>query len=219
MNAMANSDSLWTVRDLGAEIARTDRYAGGGAAAAMSLVGAAATVELVLQISTGRRQISDEDRERLETAINLCGRLRTIFQHAIDEDIASLTELMDAQSQLRRAKKADEPVPAEIEERANQAVEAAIETPLRVARDAKRLLRTIEELQHLAKPFTVSDMGAAAATTAGAIASLLMMAEVNLGMVSNEDDSTRIAQEIEDLYAQSEEQAKQIVAHARSVIR
>jgi formiminotetrahydrofolate cyclodeaminase len=216
---MAESDTLWTVKDLGAEIARTDRYAGGGAAAAMSLVGATATAELVFRISATRRKISDEDRARLDSAIELCGRLRTIFQHAIDEDIASLTELMDAQSQLRKANKADSPVPADIEKRANQSVEAAIETPLRVARDAKRLLRTIAELQHLAKKFTVSDLGAAAATTAGAISALLMMAEVNLGMVLNEEDSTRIAQEIEDLYSQSEDQANQIIASTRSVIR
>jgi formiminotetrahydrofolate cyclodeaminase len=216
---MAESETLWTVKNLGSEIARTDRYAGGGAAAAMSLVGATATAELVFRISSTRRQISDDDRARLDAAVELCRRLRTIFQHAIDEDIASLTELMDAQSQLRKAKKAESPVPTDIEERANQSVEAATETPLRVARDAKRLLRTIEELQHLAKPFTVSDLGAAAATTAGAITSLLMMAEVNLGMVSNEEDSTRIAQEIEDLYSQSEEQAKQIIANARSIIR
>jgi hypothetical protein len=46
-----------------------------------------------------------------------------------------------------------------------------------------------------------------------------MRAEVNRGMVLNEEDSTRIAQEIEDLYSQSEDQANQIIASTRSVIR
>jgi formiminotetrahydrofolate cyclodeaminase len=216
---MPESESAWTIEKLGAEIARTDRFVGGGAAAAMSLVGATSTAELVFRISAGRRNVEPVDRELLEDAVELCTRLRSIFQHAIDEDIASLNELMDAQSSLRRARKSSDQVPPEVESRATQAVEEAIETPLRVARDGKRLLRTIEELQHLAKPFTASDLGAAAATSWGAITSLLLMAEVNLGMITSEEDSTRIAQEIEDLYSQSEEQANSVIAYARSVIR
>lgn len=216
---MAQSESAWTIQDLGEEIARTDRFAGGGAAAAMSLVGAAGTAELVFQLSARRRSTDIGDRERLEEAARLCSRLRTIFLLAIDEDIASLTELMDAQSQHRSARKSGDEIPAPVEQRMEQAVEAAIETPLRVARDAKRLLRTIEELQHLARTFTTSDLGAAAATTFGAITSLLLMAEVNLGMVRNEADATRIAQEIEDLYSQSQEQVNNVVAHTRNVIR
>jgi methenyltetrahydrofolate cyclohydrolase len=209
----------WQIEELGDEVARTDRFAGGGAVAAMSLVGAAAIVELVFQLSAGRKNLEPQDRSSLEEAVALCGRLRQTFLHAIDEDIASLTELMDAQSQLRAMKKAGDEIPVDVSRRSSNAVEAAIETPLRVARDAKRLLRTIDELQHLARPFTASDLGAAAATTSGAITALLLMAEVNLAMIDNEQDSTRIAQEIEDLYSQSQDQANNVVAQTRSVIR
>jgi methenyltetrahydrofolate cyclohydrolase len=216
---MESTNHRWSIEELGVEVARTDRYAGGGAVAAMSLVGAAATAELVFQLSAGRKNIEPQERASLDAAVELCGRLRQIFQHAIDEDIASLTELMDAQSQLRKARKAEGEVPDKLEVRSRDAVEAAIETPLRVARDAKRLLRTIDELQHLSRPFTASDLGAAAATSFGAITSLLLMAEVNLGMIDSEEEATRIAQEIEDLYSQSEEQANNVVARTRSVIR
>lgn len=216
---MYQSDSAWTIERLASEVARTDRFAGGGAVAAMSLAGAAATAELVFLLSAGRRKLSDQERDQLTDAVKLCQRLRTIFQHAIDEDIASLNELMDAQSQLRAERKAGNQPSKALTQRSEEAVAAAIETPLRVARDAKRLLRTIDELQHLARPFTASDLGAAAATSAGAIQSLLLMAEVNLGMLGDENDVERIAQEIEDLYSQSRDQAASVVAHTRGVIR
>jgi methenyltetrahydrofolate cyclohydrolase len=216
---MCESSATWTIEGLGSEVANPDRFAGGGAVAAMSLVGATATAELVFQISAKRRKIEESDRKNLENAIQLCQRLRTVFRTAIDEDIASLTELMDSQSQLRQARKASEDIPGAVSRRSEEAVSAAIESPLRVARDAKRLLRTIDELQHLARPFTASDLGAAAATCAGAITSLLLMAEVNLGMVSDDEELTRIAQEIEDLYSHSEDQARNVIAQTRAVIR
>ena len=216
---MNDQNERWTVDSLANEVARTDRYAGGGAVAAMSLAGAAATAELVFQLSAGRRKISEEDRGKLKDAVQLCQRLRAIFQHAINEDIAALTELMDAQSQLRSARKSDHGAAPELEQRSADAIAAAIETPLRLARDAKRLLRTIDELQCLARPFTASDLGAAAATSAGAITSLLLMAEVNLGMITDDVEETRIAQEIDDLYSQSQDQASRVVARTRSVIR
>lgn len=216
---MSQSIAPWTIENLSDEVARTDRFAGGGVVAAMSLAGAAAIAELVFQLSAGRKKLEEAERAQLTDAVTLCRTLRTIFQHAIDEDIASLTELMDAQSQLRKARKTSSEVSPEIVQRSSQAVEAAIETPLRLARDAKRLLRTIDDLQHLARPFTASDLGAAAATSAGAITSLLLMAEVNLGMVVDENEATRIAQEIEDLYSQTQDQARSVVEHTRGVIR
>ncbi len=216
---MSSPEKPWTIDKLVETIASTDQLAGGGAVAAMSLAGAAATAELVFQLSAGRKNLETHDRSELERAVQLCQGLRQMFLQAIDEDIAALTELMDSQSQLRKARKSAEDVPASIVERSREAVDAAIENPLRVARDGKRLLRTIDELQHLARPFTASDLGAAAATSAGAITSLLLMAEVNLAMVDQEEEATRIAQEIEDLYSQSQEQANNVVAQTRSVIR
>ncbi len=216
---MAQRGTNWTITGLTDQVARPDQFAGGGAVAAMSLAGAAATAELVFELSSSRRKISEADRSRLREAVALCQRLRTIFEHAIDEDIAALNELMDSQSQLRSARRQADEIPAHISERSNEAVEAATETPLRVARDGKRLLRTIEELQPLARAFTASDLGAAAATCSGAITSLLLMAEVNLSLINDESTATRIAQEIEDLYSQSREQADRIVASTREVIR
>lgn len=216
---MAQRGTHWTITGLSDQVASPDHFAGGGAIAAMSLAGAAATAELVFELSTTRKKIDEVDRARLREAVALCQRLRTIFEHAIDEDIAALTELMDSQSQARSARRHGGAVPEDIRQRSDDAVEAAMETPLRVARDAKRLLRTIEELQPLAKSFTVSDLGAAAATCSGAITSLLLMAEVNLSLINDESSAARIAQEIDDLYSQSREQADRIVASTREAIR
>jgi formiminotetrahydrofolate cyclodeaminase len=216
---MSQTQGTWTISGLSEQVATPDQFAGGGAVAAMSLAGAAATAELVFQLSSSRKKLEEADRQRLSDAVTLCQRLRTMFQLAIDEDIAALTELMDAQSALRSARRYGEDIPPHIRKRADDAVEAATETPLRLARDGKRLLRTIEELQSFSRTFTRSDLGAAAATCAGAITSLLLMAEVNLSLVSDESTAQRIAQEIEDLYSQSQEQANRVVASTRSVIR
>jgi formiminotetrahydrofolate cyclodeaminase len=216
---MSESYSAWTIKGLCSQVAAADQFAGGGAVASMSLAGAAATAELVFTLSARRKKISDEDRLRLNNAVALCHQLQKVFQHAIDEDMAALNELMDAQSRLRSARRDGATPDAEVVKRAREAVDTAIETPLQIARDGRRLLRTIDELQQLARPFTASDLGAAAATCLGAITSLVLMAEVNLSLVEEEKTAERIAQEIDDLYSQSREQADNVVANTRSVIR
>jgi formiminotetrahydrofolate cyclodeaminase len=45
------------------------------------------------------------------------------------------------------------------------------------------------------------------------------MAEVNLGMVDDQEEVSRIANELEELYAQAQVQSREIVAHTRSIIR
>lgn len=216
---MPDSGSSWTISELGNEVASTERFAGGGAVAAMSLVGAASIVELVFALSARRRKLAEADRQQLEDAVSLCQSLRVVFERAIDEDIACLTELMDAQRQSRHSGQVEHADTDETALRLQQAIDSATEIPLRTARDAVRLLRTIDELQHLSRPFTASDLGAAAATISGAITSLLLMAEVNLGLIRGESHGDRIAQEIEDLYSQARDRSENVISSTRGVIR
>lgn len=216
---VSNPVGPWTVSQLGEVVARTDEYAGGGAVAAMSLVGAAATAELVFQLSARRRTLSEGDRQRLHEKIERARQLRSHFLSAIDHDMASLVELMDAQQQMRRARKEQGEHDLETANtRLQAAVSAAIQAPLRVANEASTLLEDIQDALPLARSFTVSDLGAAAATTRGAISSLLLMAEVNLGMLEDARESERLAQEINRLAETSSGQADEIVATTRRMI-
>lgn len=185
----------------------------------MSLVGAAATAELVFQLTARRRGLGDEDRQRLETMIERARTLRARFLNAIDEDMVSLTELMDAQRSSRRARKSPEEYDPDVAAtRLGSAVDQAIQTPLHAARDAMTLLEDIESALPLASTFTVSDLGAAAATTEGAITSLLLMAEVNLGMVANTEEATRLGDELQQIADEASERARAIVSSTRGTI-
>lgn len=208
-----------TVSQLAEVVARTDEYAGGGVVAAMSLVGAAATAELVFQLSARRRTLTGDDQRRLEAKIERSRQLRSRFLSAIDDDMASLAELMDAQRQARRARRSpDEHDLDAANARLKSAVTQAIQTPLQAANDAFTLLEDIQDALPLARSFTVSDLGAAAATAKGAITSMLLMAEVNLGMLDDQDESERLAAEINQRAEAAAVQADAIVAATRQVI-
>jgi methenyltetrahydrofolate cyclohydrolase len=217
---MSGKDSTWTIEGLAATVADPERFAGGGAVAAMSLAGASATAELVFTLSARRSSLSDRDRERLNLAIESCRRGRSNFIEAIDADIAALSELMEAISRSRRSKSnPSDPNRRMIQRAFDEATGQAIEIPLGVAREANLLLEAIEDLQHLARSFTMSDLGAAAATIEGGVTSLLLMAEVNLGMIESDDERSRLAAEIRDIGEQSSARARTVIDRTRAAIR
>lgn len=216
---VSNPAGPWTVSHLAEVVAHTDEYAGGGAVAAMTLAGAAATAELVFQLTARRRDLSDDEKQSLQMKVEHCRQLRARFLTAIDEDMASLTELMDAQRQARRARKSTQEQDLDVATaRVRAAVDQAIKTPLLAAREASTLLDDIQDALPLARTFTVSDLGAAAATTNGAITALLLMAEVNLGMLDDARESDRLGEEINQLAESTSRQAESIVSTTRRVI-
>lgn len=209
----------WTIEGLGEAVADPGRWAGGGAVAAMSLVGATATAELVLRLSHRRRDLSDDQKQILGALLEEISTSRSIFLTAIDEDMSSLEQLMSAQRALRRARKqgaVEENDEAAVESK--RAVQEAIESPLRTARRAAGLLEAIDQATAYARPFTLSDLGAAAATTRGAITSLLLMAEVNLDLLENVENATRYRAEIQKIGADAEWRAARIVETTRDAI-
>jgi formiminotetrahydrofolate cyclodeaminase len=206
----------WTIEALGREIADTERYAGGGAVAAMSLVGAAATAELVISLTVRRRGLGPMEIDRLEAHRELAAELRRNFLDAIDTDIASLTELMNAQRERRRARKAtDQGDLQSAEERMRHAVQAAIDVPLAVAGDATKLLDAINETRSHARLFTMSDLAAAAATTQGAIISLLLMAEANLSLLEESEQVERVQRDIGSIWRTTSMAADEIIKSTR----
>lgn len=217
--AMDETTRSWTVSGLGEMVAQTDQFAGGGAVAAMSLVGATATAELVFQLSERRRSLDESDRRHLQEKVERARRLRARFLRAIDDDLHSLSELMDAQRRVRRARKSPQDHDMNlVTGQLRTAVDRAIHTPLQAAKDAATLLYDIEEALPLARTFTVSDLGAAAATAQGAIVSLLLMAEVNLGMLDDLTDAERLGEEVSELHRSATDRAGAIVERTRQLI-
>jgi methenyltetrahydrofolate cyclohydrolase len=210
----------WTIAGLAEEVASTSRYAGGGAVAAMSLVGAAATAGLVIGLSRRRRDIDPTAAEKLDRLADLASATRKTFLDAIDLDIGSLNELMDAQRALRQARKADdEGAIAAANESLQRAVREAIDIPIDVARDAVQLLRGIDDARAFARAFTMSDLAAAAATTRGAIESLVLMAEVNLGLLEDQEYAARAQQEVDAIEREAARLSQTIIDETRNTIR
>jgi formiminotetrahydrofolate cyclodeaminase len=210
----------WTIAGLAGSVADPERYVGGGAVAAMSLAGAAATIELVTGLSARRKRVSEEDRKRLTELLELAQSLRTAFLTLIDTDIKALEALMETQRQLRRARKSGDSDALQVATiAAGEAVEQAIAIPLEAADRATELLEATVDAIHLAVPFTMSDLGAACATIRGGVASMLLMAEVNVGLMSNEVDQTRALDRIEALFGRIDQLDDRAISTTRERIR
>jgi methenyltetrahydrofolate cyclohydrolase len=177
-----------STRELARLVADPETFAGGGAVAAASLAGAAATSELVFTLTGRRRKLDADQRQRMSDLAEGARILRGDFLDAMQRDMDVLAALMAALRQ-RRQKRGTET----LEDQGTMATVArdAIDVPIRVAESGLRLLELIDEASPLARTFTLSDLGAAAATARGAIISMLLMARANLDLVPDPEEARR----------------------------
>jgi formiminotetrahydrofolate cyclodeaminase len=210
----------WTISDLAETVADPDKYAGGGAIAAMSLAGAAATTELVLVLTKKRKGLDEETKNHLQETLERTRGLRARFLASINEDIRILTDLMNALRGQRQVKKLED---SDATERArshlDRALTQAIDSPVVVARMGVELLDSILVCQDNARTFTMSDLGAAAATAAGAITSMLFMADVNIDMHRNDAYRRQKREEIDEIRERAKHLSDRIVDRTWSEIR
>jgi formiminotetrahydrofolate cyclodeaminase len=189
-------------------VADPETYAGGGAVAAASLAGAAATAELVFTLTGRRRKLDANQRQRVNALAVGARELRGEFLDAMQRDMDVLAALMEALRQRRRTRGREAP-----EDQQAMALVAgeAIDVPIRVAEDGLRLLEFIDEASPLARTFTLSDLGAAAATAHGAIVSMLLMARANLDLVTDREETRRQRSRIEAIESAARDHSEQII--------
>jgi len=195
-------------------LADPQQPAGGGVAAAATLALAAATAELVATLSLRRKSVQPH-RAEVEEIRDRLGHLQTRFLAAADEDIAVLSDLLEAHRAARPSAGVGPQAQRAAEEALQRSLTLAAETPITLAQDGLALLRLVLAAVPFAARFTVSDLGAAAALAQGAIEAALLMSEVNLGLLP---DATRAA-ELRTTVDQIREEAPALARQALDLTR
>lgn len=165
-----------TVLTLNEEIADPEIFCGGGSVAALTASSAAALTLLVLHLNV-RRKANRERKDDMLGFISETESIQSELYAFADRDIAVLDNLLRAQREMK-----------ETRDRAKYqaALIAAARTPYEICRRCARLLEIIQIQLEVASRFTVSDLGAAAALTNGAIQGAILTTEVNLALLHDE---------------------------------
>jgi formiminotetrahydrofolate cyclodeaminase len=207
---MSDADSVWTwglaaFRDRLASDAPTP---GGGSAAMVSASLGAALVAMALRVTANR---ADADTA-VGGLIAEADRLGAALARHADADIA-VFDLYMAALRLPRGTDAEKAV------RRKALEDAAIEAtrvPLAAAGSVIEMLEVAARAAPLAARAVVSDVGAGAATLAGAVRAGLLAVDVNLGAIGDPETRRAFATERDRLLAAAAREGDAIVAAVRA---
>ncbi|MCW2918252.1 MAG: Formiminotransferase-cyclodeaminase [Actinomycetia bacterium] len=183
---------------------------GGGAAAAMNAAMAAALVEMVCNLTTGKAKFADHDTHITRIRSDARTTRRRALQLVAD-DADAFTALM---ASYRIPK--DRPGRAEA---IQSATEHAASVPLRIAWTAAEALDLAEELPGRSNPNVASDIGVAAANAVAAIQSAALNVEINLESLTDDKTKARIAGELaECVQATDQHRIRLLMAEVRKAM-
>lgn len=197
----------------GEALASSAATPGGGCASALSGSLAAGLVAMVARTTTGERFA--EVAPRMEEAASEADGLRVELLGLVDEDAAAFETVMAA---FRLPKETD----AEKAARSaaiQEAYKAAAEPPLRVCRDALRVLELAAHVAADGNPNAASDAGVAALLAAAALEGAALNVETNLGSIKDEAYRADRGARAREARARGEELREQALAAARAKLR
>ncbi len=199
------------VREFLDETASKKPVPGGGSVSALAAATAAGLVEMVANLTIGRKGFEDV-AEEMESISREASRYREAFTKSIDRDSAAYTKVMEA---FRMSKGTESE--REARSRAIQdALKVAAEVPLAVAEDILALLPLAQSVVKKGNPNALTDglVGIMMART-GALGALHNV-RINLDSIKDRDYVSRMSarvQEMEPLVVQME---KDILARVGS---
>jgi formiminotetrahydrofolate cyclodeaminase len=173
------------VSDLIGRLATADPVPGGGSASALAGAMAAALVEMVVVLTTGRPAAARYERSLAEIGATA---------RALREELLRLAEV-DAEAYAtvvaaRRLPKDSDAERGERQERITASVRDATRAPLEVMRRAGETFALAESLAPIGNRHAVSDVGVAGLLAAAAIRGAAMNVDINLPSLP-EDDGLR----------------------------
>lgn len=163
------------VSDLVARLATSDPVPGGGSASALAGAMAAALVEMVVALTTGRPAAGEHESTLAEIGATAEGLRRELLRLAeVDADAYA------AVVAARRMPKETGAEQQERQERISASVRDATRAPLEVVQRATETLSLAESLAPIGNRNAVSDVGVAGLLAAAAIRGAAMNVEINL---------------------------------------
>lgn len=189
------------------ETASKSPVPGGGSVAALSASISAALTEMVANLTIdkkGYENVQESIKEILKTA----GEYRADFVKDIDKDAESFNKFMTA---LKMPKNTEE----EIETRKKSMQEASKEAalvPLKVAKDAFKMMDIIEKIVVMGNKNAVTDGAVAAMMARTAVLSALYNVKINLLSIEDESFVNEVLKEVNELETRVAQREKEILS-------
>lgn len=185
-----------TVKDFIYETASDSPAPGGGSIAALSAASAAALIEMVANLTIGKKGYEEVTVE-MEEIKKTASEYKDKFVNYIDEDSNSFNKIMDA---FKLPKDTDEQK-AERTKVIQTAFKGAATVPLNVGKDAFELLSLAEKVVLKGNQNAVTDGAVAAMSARTAVHSAFYNVKINLGSIKDEafvQDAQKQMKEIEE---------------------
>ncbi|GAA0718229.1 cyclodeaminase/cyclohydrolase family protein [Clostridium malenominatum] len=183
-----------TVKDFIYETASDSPAPGGGSVAALSAASAAALIEMVANLTLGKKGY-EEVQEEMEEVKKVAASYKEKFVNYIDEDSDSFNKIMAA---FKMPKDTDEEK-AERSKVIQLSYKGAANVPLNVAKDAFALLPWAEKAVLKGNQNAVTDGAVAAMSARTAVLSALYNVKINLGSIKDMDFVNEVKKEVEEL--------------------
>jgi formiminotetrahydrofolate cyclodeaminase len=200
------------LKDLGivdylAKTASGQPVPGGGSSAALNAALAAALVEMVANLTIGRKGFEAVDAEMRAVAEKATG-LRAKLTADIDRDSDAYTQVLTAfqMPKTTEAEKADRSIAVQ------SAFKQAAIVPLGVARDAVAIMDLGRTVVSKGNPNAASDGAAGVLAARRAARAAVYNVRINLGSIKDEAFTSELRQEAERLEAEAESKEREALS-------
>ncbi|AAO36781.1 methenyltetrahydrofolate cyclohydrolase [Clostridium tetani] len=183
-----------SIKDFIYETASDSPAPGGGSIAALSAASSAALIEMVANLTIGKKGYEDVEEE-MKKLKGMASEYKEKFVNYIDEDSDSFNKIMDA---FKMPKNTEEEKKARTKV-IQEGFKGAATVPLNVAKDAFELLDLAEKVIAKGNQNAVTDGAVAAMSARTAVHSALYNVKINLGSIKDEEFVNETKKEIEKL--------------------
>lgn len=180
-----------TVKEFIYETSSESPAPGGGSIAALSAASSAALIEMVANLTIGKKGYEDV-REEMENVRAKASSYKEKFINYIDEDSDSFNKIMAAFKMPKDTEKEKEQRKKEIQ----AAYKEAAEVPLNVGKNAFQLLELAEKVITRGNHNAVTDGAVAAMSARTAVYSAFYNVKINLGSIKDEEFVKHAKEEI-----------------------
>ena len=183
---------------------------GGGSVAALNASLAASLIEMVANLTIGKKKYESVDEE-MQAIAALASEMRAELVQSIDKDAAAYNEVMTA----FKMSKESEP---EIEQRSRaiqQGLKNAASVPLSVARDAYKIMALAGKVIQKGNKNAVTDGAVGAMTARTAALAALFNVKINLSSIKDEAFVDKLAREVRELEGNVEKIEREIISRVK----
>lgn len=180
---------------------------GGGSVAALSASLSASLIEMVGNLTVGKKGYEDVEDEMKEI-VSICSKYREKFVNDIDRDSDAFNKVMAA---FKLPKDTEEEKAAR-KKAIQESFKTAALVPLEVAEDAFKLLEFAAKVVEKGNKNAVTDGAVAAMMARTAVLSALYNVKINLGSIKDEDFVSKVSKQVESLESQVNNIEKEILS-------